>query len=38
MPYGVESLKSDAASLATPIIAGEQDISMTVSIVFLLGE
>ena len=38
MPYGVESLKSDAASPATPIIAGEQDISMTVSIVFLLGE
>jgi uncharacterized protein YggE len=38
MPYGVESLKSDATSPATPIIAGEQDISMTVSIIFLLGQ
>jgi len=38
MSYGVELLKSDAASPSTPIIAGEQDISMTVNIIFLLGE
>ena len=36
--YGVESLKIDAASPSTPIITGEQQVSMSVSIIFLLGE
>lgn len=38
LQYSAESSKIDGALPAAPIIAGEQDISMTVSIIFLLGE
>ena len=38
LQYAAESSKIDAGLPATPIIAGEQAISMTVSIIFLLGE
>ena len=38
MQYDAELSKIDGGLPATPIIAGEQDISMTVSIIFLLGE
>jgi len=37
LQYAAESSKIDAVLPATPIIAGEQEISMTVSIIFLLG-
>jgi uncharacterized protein len=38
LQYGVESSKIDSSALpSTPVIAGEQDISMTVNIIFLLG-
>ena len=36
--YGIESYKSDAASPSTPIIAGEQRVSMSVSIIYFLTE
>jgi uncharacterized protein YggE len=36
--YSAESSKMDGVSAPTPIIAGEQQISMSVSIIFLLGE
>ena len=36
--YAAESSKMDGVSPPTPIIAGEQQISMSVSIIFLLGE
>lgn len=36
--YAAESSKMDGVSAPTPIIAGEQQISMSVSIIFLLGE
>ena len=36
--YAAESSKMDDASAPTPIIAGDQEISMNVSIIFLLGE
>jgi uncharacterized protein len=35
--YAAESSKIDGGSAPTPIIAGEQQISMSVSIIFLLG-
>ena len=35
--YAAESSKIDGVSAPTPIIAGEQQISMSVSIIFLLG-
>ena len=38
LQYSAESSKIDGGLPAAPIIAGEQDISMTVSIIFLLGE
>ena len=38
IPYSAESLKSDAITPSTPIMAGEQQISLSVSIVFLLEE
>ena len=38
LQYAAESSKIDGGLPATPIIAGEQDISMSVSIIFLLGE
>lgn len=37
LQYAAESSKIDASLSATPIIAGAQDISMIVSIIFLLG-
>jgi uncharacterized protein len=36
--YAAESSKMDGISAPTPIIAGEQQISMSVNIIFLLGE
>lgn len=38
IPYAAESLKSDAITPSTPIMAGEQQISLSVNIVFLLKE
>ncbi|MFN2434024.1 MAG: SIMPL domain-containing protein [Nitrososphaeraceae archaeon] len=38
IPYAAESLKSDAITPSTPIMAGEQQITLSVSIVFLLEE
>lgn len=38
LQYAAESSKIDGGVPATPIIAGEQEISMTVSIIFFLGE
>lgn len=38
IPYSAESLKSDAITPSTPIMVGEQQISLSVSIVFLLEE
>jgi len=38
LQYAAESSKIDSALPSTPIMAGEQDISMTVSIIFLLGQ
>ena len=38
IPYSAESLKSDAITPSTPIMAGEQQISLSVGIVFLLEE
>jgi uncharacterized protein YggE len=38
LPYAAESLKSDAITPSTPIMAGEQQISLSVNIVFLLEE
>lgn len=38
LPYAAESLKSDAITPSTPIMAGEQQISLSVNIVFLLQE
>lgn len=36
--YAAESSKMDGVSAPTPIIAGDQEIPMSVSIIFLLGE
>ena len=38
IPYAAESLKSDAITPSTPIMAGEHQITLSVNIVFLLEE
>lgn len=38
IPHAAESLKSDAITPSTPIMAGEQQISLSINIVFLLEE
>ena len=35
--YNTESLKPGAGAISTPIISGQQEISMTVSIIYLIG-
>ena len=35
--YNTEALKPGAEALSTPIIPGQQEISVTVSIVYLIG-